>query len=126
MTFKEKIDSLLTLNELGVNSVYALEQLIGASTGAVNKYYNKDTEPGVGTIKKIKKAFGLTDQAWKAGDFGKKKEVSGKNLEPEEGMTLKLIDTLERVVESKNQEIGWLRKHIDDLTVRSGSMKEAQ
>src|SRR5690349_8731297 len=99
MTFGEKIDKLLKVNELGINSVYALEQHIGASVGSINKYYNANQDPGLGTIKKIKKAFDLSDEAWSSGDFGNKKSDAGKNSDPEAGMTAKLIDTLERVVE---------------------------
>jgi hypothetical protein len=64
MSFKAKIDNILNSNKLGVNSVYALEKIIKASTGSVNKYYQKDKEPGVGTIKKIKKTFNLSDAEW--------------------------------------------------------------
>lgn len=63
MSFKQKIDTLLSVNQLGVNTVSALEQKIGASTGAVLKYYKKDEEPGVGMIKKIKATFSIRRKA---------------------------------------------------------------
>lgn len=69
MSFKKKIDNLLMSNKLNVNSVYALERAVKASTGSINKYYNVDKEPGLGTIKKIKKTFGITDQEWERLDM---------------------------------------------------------
>lgn len=64
MPFKKRIDKILNNSKLGVNSINALEKKIGASTGAVNKYYKKDEFPGVATIKKIKKGFDFSDQDW--------------------------------------------------------------
>lgn len=73
MSFKKRIDKILNNSNLGVNSINALEKKIGASTGAVNKYYKKDEFPGTATIKKIKKGFDFSDREW---------DQLGEDLEP--------------------------------------------
>jgi hypothetical protein len=69
MSFKKKIDKILETNELGISSINALEKEIGASTGSVNKYYNKDKSPGRATVKKIKTKFEIDDSTWKSGEI---------------------------------------------------------
>jgi hypothetical protein len=64
MTFKEKIDKILKTNKFKINSVYGLEQYIGAGPGAIKKYYKKDGEPGRGTIKKIIDGVGINPEWW--------------------------------------------------------------
>lgn len=83
MTFQEKIDKILDTNELGIDSINGLEKEIGASTGAINKYYNRNRQPGKATIKKIKKKFNIDDISWKTGEFNLstvKKELTAKEL----------------------------------------------
>lgn len=92
MTFREKIDNILKTNDLGINTVNGLEKYIGASTGSISKPYKKNEEPGPATVKKIKKGFAIPDSEWDEGDFGASDDKH-------------LIATLERLVESKNQEI---------------------
>ena len=130
MSFKEKIDKLLAVNEMGINSVYALEKYVGASTGSISKYYSENKEPGLGTIKKIKKIFDLTDNQWREMDFTK-----AKVFEPAETYSGvdKLIRTLENALASKNDEINrlvedkkWLYQHLDKLTIGLGAMKQAK
>jgi hypothetical protein len=67
MTFKEKIDKILRDNKLGINSPTGLEEKVGASVGAINKYYKKNQEPGEGTIKKILDFPGLNKEWWDTG-----------------------------------------------------------
>lgn len=122
MLFKEKIDKLLAANELGINSVHALEKHAGASVGAVSKYYNANEEPGLGTIKKIKKAFDLSDGQWKDGDFGKPKVKD----QPTNNYVDRLIQTLENTLASKDQEIHWLRKHCDEITLGFSTIKQTK
>lgn len=69
MSFKKKIDKILDTNTLGINSINGLEKEIGASTGAVNKFYNNDRDPGKATVKKIKNKFNIDDISWRNGDF---------------------------------------------------------
>lgn len=68
MTFKEKIDKILRVNKLNINSPSGLEQAVKASVGAINKYYAKDEEPGEGTIKKILDLPGLNKEWWETGE----------------------------------------------------------
>jgi len=59
MSFKDKIDKILEVNTLGINSVSALEDKIEAGRGAVNEFYKEDREPGRKTLKKIMSLPGL-------------------------------------------------------------------
>lgn len=67
MTFREKIDKIVKLNKLGIDSPSALEVRVGASVGAITKYYRKNEEPGAGTIKKILQLPGLNRTWWETG-----------------------------------------------------------
>lgn len=67
MTFKEKIDKILTYNKLGINSVSALEDKIEAGRGAINEFYNENREPGRKTLKKIKSFPGLNENWYDTG-----------------------------------------------------------
>lgn len=120
MTFKEKIDNILKTNDLGINSVNGLEIYVGTSTGAISKPYKKNEEPGPATVKKILKKLGIPDSEWDAGDFGSNDDKQ-------------LIATLERLVESKNQEILRLQQTqnqlmgmIDKLTGGSGASEQGK
>lgn len=53
MKFKEKIDKILLVNKLGINSISALEDEVGAGRGAINGFYNDNKEPGRKTLKRI-------------------------------------------------------------------------
>lgn len=64
MSFRDKIDKILYINNLGINSVSGLEKYVGASGGAIRKYYEEDKEPGLATIKKIKEKLGIRDAWW--------------------------------------------------------------
>lgn len=79
MSFKDIIDKILETNTLGINTPSGLEREIGASVGAVRKYYNENKYPGLGTIKKIKARFGISDADWKAGNIGNSQDASGKD-----------------------------------------------
>jgi hypothetical protein len=59
MTFKEKIDKILEINNLKIESVSALEDFVGAGRSAINDFYNENREPGRKTLKKIKSLPGL-------------------------------------------------------------------
>lgn len=68
MSFKEKIDKILEVNQLGINSVSAFEDKIGAGRGAVNEFYNEDREPGRKTLKKIMTFPGLNPTWYNTGE----------------------------------------------------------
>lgn len=67
MTFREKIDTIVRINKLGIDSPSALEAHIGVGMGSITKYYRKDEEPGIGTIKKILELPGLNPVWWETG-----------------------------------------------------------
>lgn len=67
MDFKEKIDNILSFNQIGVNSVSALEDKVGAGRGAINEFYNDNREPGRKTLKKIMTFPGLSVEWYNTG-----------------------------------------------------------
>jgi hypothetical protein len=67
MSFREKIDKILRVNTLKINSVNGLEKFIEASNGSISKYYQLDEEPGGNTIKKILSLPGLNQEWWDSG-----------------------------------------------------------
>jgi phage repressor protein C with HTH and peptisase S24 domain len=79
MSFRDKIDKILETNSLNINSVNGLEKHVNASTGAIKKYYDKDEDPGQGTIKKIKNALAISDEDWNTGIFSKQKMAKSKS-----------------------------------------------
>lgn len=76
MTFKEKIDKILSTNTLGINSVSALEDFVKAGRGAINDFYKDNREPGRKTLKKIKSLPGLNTEWY---DTGKGEVFTGKS-----------------------------------------------
>jgi hypothetical protein len=68
MTFKDKIDKILSVNQLGINSVSALEDAVKAGRGAINEFYNDNREPGRKTLKKIKSLEGLNEIWYDTGE----------------------------------------------------------
>lgn len=68
MKFKEKIDKILKVNTLGINSVSALEDYVGASRSAINEFYNKNRDPGRKTLKKILALPKLNLTWWETGE----------------------------------------------------------
>ena len=116
MTFREKIDKLLTANRLKINSVYGLEQFIGASPGSISKYYKVGGEPGKGTIKKILDGLPINRAWWETGKgevFIEKlttvPEPAIKQEDPE------LIRILIKNIDSVNEVNMYLLKRIRDL-----------
>lgn len=67
MDFKEKIDKILLGNDVGVNSVSALEDFVKTGRGAILDFYNKNRNPGPKTIKKIKGFPRLNLTWWEMG-----------------------------------------------------------
>jgi hypothetical protein len=112
MSFQEKIDKLLEINTLEVNSVNGLEKFVGASTGAIRKYYDKNEEPGNATIKKIKKAFGISDADWKTGSFGK---GSSPESAAYDSLLTELKDAYKKNAELKDQLITMQAEKIKEL-----------
>lgn len=103
MTFREKIETILKVNKLGVNTVYGLEAFVKASPGAISKPLNKGEEPGPGTIKKIREGLpGLNLDWWDSGKgevFNKNgtsvhipKENNGNSMTPRETFYTDLIE----------------------------------
>jgi len=81
MTFKEKIDKLLKVNDLKINTIYGLEKYVGASVGSIRKYYELDQEAGLRTIKKIWDKLSINEEWWSTGKgviFKTKEEISDK------------------------------------------------
>lgn len=71
MTFKEKIDNILSANNLGIDSPSGLEEKLGIGQGSISKsYYNKkeDESPGRATIKKIIEGMGINRKWWDTGE----------------------------------------------------------
>lgn len=67
MTFKEKINKILSTNTLGIDSITELEQKIGAGSGSVLKYYNQNKAPGGKTVRKITEGLGINRDWWANG-----------------------------------------------------------
>jgi len=111
MSFKKKIDKVLDTNTLGINSINGLEKEIGASTGAVNKFYKDDREPGNATVKKIKKKFNIDDISWKTGEF---------DLNPNSGAN----DAFDRAVDAEIKK-GMLDQLYKDLANQSRHLDKA-
>lgn len=124
MSFKKKIDKILETNELSINSINGLEKFIGASTGAVNKYYNKDESPGRSTVKKIKTKFEIDDISWRTGEIHlsrKKKDFI------EEVETVDFMRTMWRKVKTdsddKQKEIDRLWRLIERMELPGDAVK---
>lgn len=67
MSFKDKIDKILSFNKLNINSVSALEDYLKCGRGAINDYYKKDREPGGKTLRKILSLSDLNVSWWHGG-----------------------------------------------------------
>lgn len=131
MSFKKKIDKILETNQLGVNSIYALEKAIEASTGSVNKYYNKDESPGPGIIKKIKKTFSIDDIGWQTGEFNgphlepsreSLKKVFDKEVE-KEMLTMEMWKQVQKDTDKKDEQIRNLWRLIERLELPGDAVK---
>jgi hypothetical protein len=68
MGFKQKLDIVLKLNRLGINSPSGLENKIPTGKGAILKPYNNDEFPGPSTQKKIVEYFGISQKWWDTGE----------------------------------------------------------
>lgn len=115
MNFKEKIDTLLKINTLGISSVFAMEKYIGTGTGTINGPYQSGSAPGLATQKKIYNTFGLTMEQWEAGDFSTLLQQGGKADKIDEGSERETIKALRDLVETKNQLILMLQKEVKRL-----------
>ena len=69
MSFKDKIDKILSFNKLNINSVSALEDYLKCGRGAINDYYKKDREPGGKTLRRILSLPDL-NVSWWTGGYG--------------------------------------------------------
>jgi len=67
MSFKDKIDKILSFNKLNINSVSALEDYLKCGRGAINDYYKKDRAPGGKTLRKILSLPDLNVNWWSGG-----------------------------------------------------------
>src|SRR5688572_467974 len=112
MSFKEKIDKLLKVNTLKINSVYGLERFIGASVGSVRKYYEQNAEPGLRTIKKIQEALSVNQEWWSTG----KGEIFIEKLTSVQEKAKKEDDVLDHpLVKSYVDQINQLNKLVEIL-----------
>jgi transcriptional regulator with XRE-family HTH domain len=107
MTFREKIDKILKTNTLQINSVYGLEVYIGASPGAINKYYKKNKEPGAGTIKKILDGVGIDPDWWErsSGDIYVVKPTQGIKSEQPDILDHPVVVSLKNEIRALNKVI---------------------
>lgn len=130
MTFQEKIDKILKHSKLPVSTPSGLEKHIGVSQSAIVRPYRDNKNPGKDVQKRIIEKLGVNQHWWDTGEgeiftaepeAPKTKSVS----EIEDPAVAKLIQTLENTVASKNEEVHWLRQHIDKLTVGLGAVKQA-
>jgi hypothetical protein len=67
MSFKEKIDKILSDNHLQIDSVTALEDYVEAGRSSINNFYKENKEPGRKTLKKIKSLPGLNLEWYETG-----------------------------------------------------------
>lgn len=139
MTFVEKIDKLLKASKLPINTPSGLEKHIGASQSSIVKYYRENKYPGREIQKRIVEKLGVNQVWWDTGTgeiFLEQPEPARPKARPssefEDPAVVKLIQTLENTVASKNEEItrleadkSWLKNHIDNLTVGLSSLKQA-
>lgn len=132
MTFKEKIDKILSVNTLKIESVSGLEDFVGAGRGAINDFYNQDREPGRKTLKKIKSLPGLNLDWYDTGkgqvfidngtpainsdELAVNEELKEKSPESTDFRTLvKKVDSLTDNVNGFNDFNRFLLKEIDRL-----------
>lgn len=118
ISFKNLIDNLLRINKNEIHSIHGLERFIGSGVGSVKKYYDQDRFPGLGTIKKIKNSFGLSD-AWietgKGDVFEEKSTEDIKNATAEEPEMIyqKYIKLLEEKVEKLQSDNANLKRQLE-------------
>lgn len=130
MTFVEKIDNILKHSKLKIATPSALEKYIEASQSSIVRYYRENKAPGKDIQKRIIEKLGVNQAWWDTGQgeiFTAESEAPKAKTasEIEDPAVIKLIETLESTVASKNEEVHWLRQHIDKLTVGLGSIKQA-
>ncbi|HYF69113.1 MAG TPA: hypothetical protein VD884_13310 [Ohtaekwangia sp.] len=116
MSFKKKVDKILDTNVLGINSINGLEKEIGASTGAINKFYNENRTPGKNTVKKIKKKFNINDADWTSGEFNIGPKDAGKETPKAEP------DNLHRLLLESIQAISTLLLRDDKVLDQNGKL----
>lgn len=67
MNIQDKFATILKLNKLGINSIFALEKYSKVGVGSVSKFLNNNESPSMGTIKKIQDALGINTGWWDTG-----------------------------------------------------------
>lgn len=68
MTFKEKIDKILSINKLKIDSPSGLEQFLGVGVGSILKNYRNNQMPGRKVEKIIKEKLGINSKWWETGE----------------------------------------------------------
>lgn len=126
MTFKEKIDKILSTNTLQIDSVTELEQKIGAGSGSVLKYYKQNQSPGGKTVRKITEVLGISRHWW-ANGIGEiysitqplngvpKEKIAEKSID-EEQLTMELWLQLKGNIEYFKKELDRAWALIDKIT----------
>ena len=67
MTFKEKIDKLLSISGKKFNSVYDLEVQSGVGMGTIRKAYDENREPSKRIIWKFLETLSINPEWWESG-----------------------------------------------------------
>ena len=116
MSFRQKIDIILKANKLGVDTIHALEEKVGAGVGSIGKFYRNDKFPGLGTVKKIQEKMGVNLQWWETGQGDVFVEDENKlKVEEPRAEYLRLIETQEKLIKSYEREIEDLRRELKQL-----------
>jgi hypothetical protein len=119
MTFKEKIDNILTTNTLGINTISGLEQKLGVGVGTILKSYKKSSNPGLGTVKRIIDGLGIHPEWWHKAKgpiyIDQPMVVNHQRTPPESVEVLrKNLEDLRKNLEDLRKNLDDLRKHRDD------------
>lgn len=112
MTFKEKIDKILEVNKLKIESVSGLEDFVKSSRSAINDFYNLNREPGRKTLKKIKSLPGLNLEWYDTG----KGPVFVENGTPAINIDEPKNQTEPKEKDPESEDIRALLKKLDSLT----------
>lgn len=67
MTFKEKIDKLLSISEKKFNSIYDLEVKSGIGMGTIRKAYDENRQPSNRIIWKFLECLNINPEWWETG-----------------------------------------------------------
>lgn len=119
MDFSSKLKKARELKNVSVDD---LAEKLGVSRQTVYDWESGKSEPRKEKLYKLQQILGL-DAKHHTEEFTVN-NGDGESLEP--GLAYKYIKTLERIVDGKDEEISWLRKHIDELTARTVlTVKEA-